>query len=84
MMKKVISIIAIVAGGLVLLGVVAPEIIGIMLLPYAASGSMSIIGGADGPTAMFLIGRVGSVSIWAAIGILLIVAGIWGLRRLKK
>ena len=84
-MKKVISIIAIVAGILVLLSVTTPMIMGLVLKEQAAS-SVGIIGGADGPTAIMLVGTIGagSVLIEIVIGVLLIVAGIWGLRKFKK
>ena len=84
-MKKVISIIAIVAGGLVLLSVVAPIIIGAVLEAQVAS-SVGIIGGADGPTAVMVVGTLGAGSVIAevVIGILLVVAGIWGYRKCKN
>ena len=84
-MKKVVSIIAIIAGGLVLLSVAAPMIIGAILEAQVAN-SAGIIGGADGPTAIMLVGVVGtgSVIIEIVIGILLIAIGIWGLRKVKK
>lgn len=82
-MKKVISIIAIVTGGLVLLSVAAPIIIGAILdiqMESQLAGSVGIIGGADGPTAIMVTGvsRVGSAVIEVIVGILLIAAGIWG------
>ena len=88
-MKKVISIIAIVAGGLILLSVAAPVLIGAILefqMKAQVASSVGIIGGADGPTAVFVAGKLG---IWSVImevlaGILLIVAGIWGYRKYKK
>ena len=85
-MKKALSIISIIAGGLVLLSVVAPMIIGAILKAQTAANSIGIIGGADGPTAIVLVGTVGagSVIIEIVIGVLLIVAGIWGLRKIKK
>lgn len=78
-MKKVISIIAIVAGALVLLSVVAPMIIGAVLEAQVAS-SVGIIGGADGPTAVMVTGvsSVGSAVIEVVVGASLIAAGIWG------
>ena len=84
-MKKVISIIAIVAGSLVLLSVAAPAIMGAILKAQAAA-SVGIIGGADGPTVIMLAGTIGagSVIIEIVIGVLLIAGGIWGLRKLKK
>lgn len=85
-MKKVLSIISLIAGGLVLLSVAVPMIIGVILKAQTAANSIGIIGGADGPTAIMLVGTVGvgSVIIEIVIGGLLIVAGIWGLRKIKK
>ena len=84
-MKKVLSIISIIVGGLFLLSGVAPMIIGDILKAQIAS-SVGIIGGADGPTTIMLVGTVdaGSVIIEIVIGVLLIVAGIWGLKKIKK
>lgn len=81
-MKKILSIISIIAGGLVLLGVAAPMIMGVVLKAQAAS-AVGIIGGADGPTAIMLVGTIGagSVVVEVAIGILLLAVGIWGLRK---
>jgi len=56
MIKKVLSIISIIIGGLVLLGVAIPPIVGAILKAQTAAGSVGIIGGADGPTAIFLRG----------------------------
>lgn len=88
-MKKAISIIAIVAGGLVLLSVTAPALIGFILefqMKAQVAGSVGIIGGADGPTSIMVTGvtRVGSAVTEIVVGALLIVAGIWGLRKSKK
>lgn len=85
-MKKVIAIISIIVGGLVLLGAVAPMIIGTILKAQTAASSVGIIGGADGPTAIMIVGTIdaGGVIFEIVIGGLLIVAGIWGLRKLKK
>lgn len=84
-MKKVISIISIVVGGLVLLSVIAPMVIG-AVLNSQASDSVGIIGSADGPTAIFVVGTfgAGSVIIESAIGVLLVAVGIWGLIKSKK
>ena len=81
-MKKVVSIVAIVAGALTLLSVVAPMILGLILKAQAAS-SVGIIGGADGPTAIMLVGVIGtgSVIVEVVVGVLLICAGILGLRK---
>ena len=84
-MKKVLSIISIIAGSLVLLGVAAPAIMGVIFKSKVAS-SVAIIGDADGPTAIFLAGTLGAGSVIAEIvvGVLLIAAGIWGLKKLGK
>lgn len=84
-MKKVFSIIAIVAGDLVLLSVVAPMIIG-AVLEAQISNSVGIIGGADGPTAVVVVGTLGmgSVITEVVIGVLLVGVGIWGLRKSRK
>ena len=85
-MKKALSIISISAGGLVLLSVVLPMIIGVVLKAETVVSSISIIGGADGPTAIMLVGvtGVGSVITEIIIGVFLVVAGIWGLRKIKN
>lgn len=84
-MKKTISVISIIGGGLVLLSVVIPMIAGLILKAQAAS-SVGIIGGADGPTAIMLVGVIGtgSVIVEVVVGVLLIAVGIWGLKKLKK
>ena len=88
-MKKAISIIAIIVGGMVLLSVAAPVIIGAILefqMKAQVAGSVGIIGGADGPTSIMVTGvtRVGSAVTEVVVGVLLIIAGIWGLRKRKK
>jgi len=84
-MKKVLSVISIVVGGLVLLSVIAPMVIG-AILSSQPSGSVGIIGGADGPTAVFVVGTfgAGSVIVESAVGVLLVAVGIWGLIKCKK
>ena len=84
-MKKVVSVISIIAGGLLLLSVIAPMIIGAILASQPA-GSVGIIGGADGPTAVFVVGTIGTggVIVESVIGVLLVAVGIWGLRKCKK
>ena len=85
-MKKVLSIIGIIVGSLVLLSVVAPMIMGVILKVQVVANSVGIIGGADGPTAIMLVGTVGAgnIIIEIVIGVLLIAAGIWGLKKFKK
>lgn len=77
-MKKVFSVIAIVAGVLLLLSAAAPMIAGAIL--EARSYSVGIIGGADGPTAVFVAGTLGAGSVVVQIvaGVLLLVVGVWG------
>ena len=85
-MKKALSIISIIAGGLVLLSVVLPMIIGAVLKAQTAANSIGIIGGADGPTAIMVVGvtGVGSIIVESVVGALLVIIGIWGLRKIKK
>jgi len=82
-MKKTVSIISIIAGGLVLLGVAVPWIMGLIVKAQTAASSVGIIGGADGPTAILLVGTIGagSVIVEIVIGVLLIGLGIFGLRK---
>ena len=84
-MKKSIFIAAIVAGALALLSVLLPLIIG-FAVETPMPDSVGIIGGADGPTAIMMIGTIGTseVMITIVIGVLLIVTGIWGLGKIKK
>ena len=87
-MKKAISIIAIVAGGLVLLSVAAPVLIGAILefqMKAQVAGAVGIIGGADGPTTIMVTGitHIGSAVTEVVVGSMLIIAGIWGLRKRK-
>ena len=84
-MKKAISIVAIIAGILILFSTAAPLIIG-MILAIPTPDSVGIIGGADGPTAIMIAGVAGAGGIIfaIAIGVLLTVLGIWGLRKTKK
>lgn len=84
-MKKVLSIIAIVVGSLVLISTIAPMIVG-AVLKAQVSNSVGIIGGADGPTAIMVVGSlgVGRLVIEIVVGILLIIVGVWGCRKCKK
>lgn len=85
MVKKIISIAVIIVGAFMVIGGVAPMIIGAILEAQVAS-SVGIIGGADGPTAVMVTGvsGTGNVVLEIVIGILLVIAGIWGLRKYKK
>lgn len=76
-MKKAIPVILIIAGCIVLF---------IGFLPEAkVASSVAIIGGADGPTSIFIAGKIGGNIIRdAIIGIALVGIGIFGLIKLKK
>ena len=85
-MKKGLFIAAI-AVGLALLLWAAVPVISIFLFPVPNPGSVGIIGGADGPTAILI---AGPAAMWAAgiiaaaaAGILLCAAGIWGLKKTR-
>lgn len=61
-MKKVIAVITGALGFIFLL-------IGFIMKPTAESRSISIIGGADGPTSIFLAGKMGTEFSWIGIGV---------------
>jgi len=66
---------------------VAPMIIGAILrMQISNSSSIGIIGGADGPTSIFIAGRIGSGSVIGGllIGVLLVGAGIWGYKKSRN
>lgn len=85
MVKKIISIAVIIVGAFMVLSGVAPMIIGAILESRAAS-SIGIIGGADGPTTLMVTGIIGTgnVVLEILVGVLLVIAGIWGIRKCKK
>lgn len=64
---------------------VAPMIIGAILEARVAS-PVGIIGGTYGPTAVMVTGvsGTGNVVLEIVIGVLLVIAGIWGHGTLKK
>ena len=84
-MKKKLSIILIIAGLLSLLSVVVPMVIAAVLKAQTSSASIGVIGGADGPTSIVLVGTLamGSIILEVFIGVIFIAAGIWGLKRCK-
>ena len=89
--KKVLSIIVLILGILIVLGNMAPMIIGAVMrmqLSNSMSSSVGIIGGADGPTAILVAGVVGAsvlrVIAKIVVGVLLIVAGILGIKKSKR
>lgn len=89
MIKKIISIVLMIVGAFMVIGSVAPIIIGAILearMEAQISDSVGIIGGADGPTAVMVVGTLGMGSVIAKIliGVLLVAVGIWGCRKSKR
>lgn len=77
-MIKLVSAIAGVAGALMAcLGV---------FMKVKGAGAVSVIGGADGPTSIFIAGKVGGSSSMGMIvvGVLLVVAGILAFKWKRK
>lgn len=89
--KKVLSIIVLILGILMVLSNVAPMIISAvvrMQISDSIGSSVGIIGGADGPTTIMVAGIVGAsvfrVIAKIVVGVLLIVAGILGIKKYKR
>lgn len=84
-MKKAISVISVVIGGIVLFGVAAVLIAGLIAV-LSPAVSVGMIGGADGPTAITVSGPTSTAGMLAAIagGLVIFALGIWGLRKTKK
>ncbi len=84
-MKKVISVLAVVVGGVVLLGMAGMLIAG-LATAVSPAASVGIIGGADGPTAITVSGPMGTAGVIAviAIGLVIVALGAWGLPKAKK
>ena len=89
--KKVLSIIVLILGILIVLSNMAPMIISAimrMMISNSIGSSVGIIGGADGPTAILVAGIVGAtvfrVIAKIVVGVLLIVAGILGIKKSKE
>lgn len=82
MVKKIISIAVIIVGVFMVIFGVAPMIIGAKLKDQVAS-AVGIIGGADGPTSIMVsrVSGTGNIVLGIVVGVLLIVSGIWGLRK---
>ena len=74
-MKKILGI------GLSVIGIVA--VIITVILKIKRQMSISIIGGADGPTSEFIAGKVGNTSaaVGVIVGIVLLVIGIFMIRK---
>ena len=78
-MKKIAAIGAGIAG----VGFLAAGI----LLKIKDHSSVSVIGGADGPTSIFIAGKVdtgGLAVLCAVIAVLLILSGVWIMRKGEK
>ena len=73
-MKKITGIILAVIG----IVTVAIHVIFKVNERMSAARSVSIIGGADGPTSIFIAGKIGGTSIWIGmfVGIVLLITGI--------
>ncbi|MDE6213687.1 MAG: LPXTG cell wall anchor domain-containing protein [Lachnospiraceae bacterium] len=74
-MKKMLGI------GLSVIGIVT--VIVVVILKLKRQMSISIIGGADGPTSVFIAGKVGNTSAVAGVlvGIVLLVIGVFMIRK---
>lgn len=85
MVKKILSIAAIIVGALTVISGVAPMIVG-AVMELQIANSVGIIGGADGPTAVMVVGTLGVGSAVAEIlvGIALIIVGVFFLRKCRK
>lgn len=89
MVKKIISIAVILVGAFMVISGVAPMIVGAILearMEAQIDNSVGIIGGADGPTAVMVVGtlEMGSVIAKILIGVFLVAVGIWGCRKSKR
>lgn len=89
MIKRIISIAVMIVGAFMVIGGVAPMVVGAILearMEAQIANSVGIIGGADGPTAVMVVGTLGMGSVIAKIliGALLVVVGIWGCRKNKR
>lgn len=80
-MKKIVGVIVLV------LGVIATGIgtVSLINIKSKAASSVAIIGGADGPTSIFIAGKVGS-PLYASIvvGVILLIAGLLLLLKKRK
>ena len=76
--KKIIAVMAISIGAIMLFWRVVPLILGRVYSTQAAS--IGVIGGADGPTSVYVAGRIGQGNgfLQIAAGVLLLGFGIWG------
>ena len=80
-MKKIVGVIMLV------LGVTATGIgtVSLINIKSKAASSVAIIGGADGPTSIFIAGKVGSPLYAAiAVGVILLIVGLLLLLKKRK
>lgn len=73
--------------GVFLIGVIGVLLIIIGIVSKTKNAvSFSIIGGADGPTSVFVAGKTASDFSFGmiAIGIIFVAITIWGVRKIKK
>ncbi len=80
-MKKIVGIILAIMG----IAIAAISLISKVNGQMSVAKSVSIIGGADGPTSIFVAGKVGgfSVIIGMIVGIVLLITGIFIIARKK-
>lgn len=80
-MKKIVGVIVLV------LGVIATGIgtVSLINIKSKAASSVAIIGGADGPTSIFIAGKVGSpLYVAIVVGVILLIAGLLLLLKKRK
>lgn len=78
-MKKILSWGCIVTGGIILLsGVVSKE--------KTAATAYTVISSADGPTSVFIAGKIGDLMSWAGIaaGVIILLLGLFGLKKISE
>lgn len=87
-MQRICAICLLITAGVVLCGVLLPSLsISLLLTAHDSAASVGIIGGADGPTAVFVTGSVpswGTIILIAAACIAAVVAGILLLWKARK
>ncbi|MBR5513289.1 MAG: hypothetical protein IKV85_04800 [Ruminococcus sp.] len=82
-MKKILSVVFLIVG--ILIAAVGGVIISGIAFGGTSSESIGIIGGADGPTAIFLISRLGIFPIAAlVVGIAIIIISAIGIKKNKS
>ena len=84
-MKRVLSIIIIIIGTILVLGGVAPMVMG-AILKTNLPATVGVIGGADGPTSIYVAGVVGTghILVEVVVGMLMIGCGIVAYKKIRK